>query len=54
MCCEAPLRLCVDIQQSRTNLSRKDPDYKRILDRLDISPQLVENTEAKQIKPGLF
>ena len=38
-----------DIQQSRTNLSRKDPDYKRILDRLDISPQLVENTEAKQI-----
>ena len=41
--------LLFDIQQSRTNLSRKDPDYKRILDRLDISPQLVENTEAKQI-----
>ena len=38
-----------DIQQSRTNRSRKDPDYKRILDRLHISPQLVENTEAKQI-----
>ena len=38
-----------DIQQSRTNLSRKNPDNKRILDRLDISPQLVENTEAKQI-----
>ena len=38
-----------DIQQSRANLSRKDPDYKRILDRLDISPHLVENTEAKQI-----
>ena len=38
-----------DIQQSRTNLSRRDPDYKRILDRLDISPQLVENTEAKHI-----
>ena len=38
-----------DIQQSRTNLSRNDPDYKRILDRPDISPQLVENTEAKQI-----
>ena len=29
-----------DIQQSRTNMFRKDPDYKRILDRLDISPQL--------------
>ena len=41
-----------DIQQSRSNLSRKDPDYKRKLDTLDISPQLVENTEAnKSVKP---
>ena len=38
-----------DFQQSRTNISRKNSDNKRILDRLDISPQLVENTEAKQI-----
>ena len=38
-----------DIQQSRTNLSRKDPDYKRKLGRLEISPQLVENIQAKQI-----
>ena len=39
-----------DIQQRGTKISRKDPDYKLILDRLDISPQLVENTEAQQTK----
>ena len=38
-----------DIQKSRANLSRKDPDYKPILNRLDISPQFVANTESKQI-----
>ena len=36
-----------DSQQSRTNISRKDPDYKRILDRLDISPQLVGKYRSK-------
>ena len=36
-------------KKSRANLSRKDPDNKPILNRLDISPQFVANTESKQI-----
>ena len=38
-----------DLQQNRTKILSKDPDYKNILENLDISPQLIANSQAKQI-----
>ena len=38
-----------DLQQSRTKILDKNPDYKRILENLDISPQMVGNSQAKQV-----